>query len=196
MDIKLMPEKYKRGEELVPESKLAPASLSERMVTKANLWLGLSLSLLIIVILITFGLWGYQNSLIREKANLEERITESESQRDLDLEANFVELKKGIENFKNVSKTHIYPSYLFEMIEELTLPQVRFVEFGADLSKAKVTLTAEAVNYNILAKQIVVLEQDSRIKKVELSEVSLGDTGGVGSELEIEFNPDFLRPAP
>ncbi len=80
------------------------------------------------------------------------------------------------------------------MLEELTLPQVRFIEFGADLSQAKITLTTETVNYNILAKQIVAFEQDSRIEKVELSEVSLGDTGGVGSELEIELNPDFLRP--
>ncbi len=163
-------------------------------MAKANLWLALSLILLIIAVLATFGFWGYKDNLIKEKGNLEEKIKELDNQRDLDLEANFIELKKGIESFKNILKTHIYPSYLFKMLEELTLPQVRFIEFGADLSQAKITLTTETVNYNILAKQIVAFEQDSRIEKVELSEVSLGDTGGVGSELEIELNPDFLRP--
>jgi len=189
-----MPEKYKRREELTPESKLSAAALPERLAAKTNLWLGLSVSLLIIVILATFGLWGYKNNLIKEKENLENRMMELEGQRDLDLEANFMNLKKGIESFKNILKTHIYPSYLFEMLEELTLPRVRFVEFAADLSQAKITLTSEAVSYNILAKQIVAFEQDPRIKKVELSTVGLEDTGGVGSELEIELNPDFLRP--
>ena len=65
---------------------------------------------------------------------------------------------------------------------------------SADLSQAKLNLKVEALNYLTLAKQVVVLEQDSRIKKVEFSGVSLGTSGRVGSDLELELNPDFLRP--
>jgi hypothetical protein len=196
MDIKLIPEKYKRTEESAGESKLPTVGfsrLSSQLTAKANLWLVLSLSLLIMVILACFGLWGYQNSLIKEKETLESRITKLESQRDLELEANFMELKKGIENFKKILKIHIYPSQLFKMLEELTLPQVQFTDFSADLSQAKISLKVEAINYNTLAKQIVVFGGDSRIKKIELSEVSLDAAGRAGSNLEIELEPSFLR---
>ncbi|GAI43034.1 unnamed protein product, partial [marine sediment metagenome] len=40
--------------------------------------------------------------------------------------------------------------------------------------------------------QIVVFEQDSRIKKTKFSEVSLEASGRVSSDLEMELNLDFF----
>ena len=194
MDIKLMPEKYKQKEDLSPEPKLSPTKISKKISAKANLWLFLSLIILGIALGISLGLWRYKVGLTNEKETQAERIASLSQERDLEMEENFIELKEKIDDFKNALKTHIYPSYLFKMLEELTLPQVRFVDFETDLSQTKISLVVEAISYNSLAKQIVVFEEDSRIKKVELSEVNLEDFGGVKSDLDIEISPDFLRP--
>lgn len=152
-----------------------------------------SLLLLIIVIFVCFGLWGYKIYLARDMENSIKEIENLQSQRDLELEVNFSKLKTDIENFKKILEVHVYPSQIFKMLEELTIPQVRFTNFNADLADSKLILEAEAVDYSALASQIVVFEEDPRIKNVGLSEVDLDISGRVSSNLEIEIDPAFLR---
>lgn len=191
MDIKLMPEKYKkRGESPV---ELSVSGFLSKLALATNLWLILFVSFLILVILACFGLWGYKNSLNEEAENLEKRFEELVGQRDLEAEANFIELKEGIENFKKFLNSRLYPSNLFEMLEELTLPQVQFTDLDANLPQAMIILEIEVIDYHTLAKQIVAFEEDERIKKIEFSEVNLETSGQVGSSLSIELNPDFLH---
>jgi hypothetical protein len=189
MDIKLMPEKYKKRVRVGGELK---QSLLGFFHTKVNLWLILSSVLLIIVILICFGLWGYKISLNKNKKMLFARFEELQSQRDLDLEASFMELKERIGNFKDILGKRIYSLNIFKMLEELTLPQVQYTSFNTDLNQLTVILKTEAANYNTLAKQVFVFKEDSRIKKVEFSVINLGKGGWVSSDLELELNPDFL----
>lgn len=193
MDIKIMPEKYKRRKEAAVGFKMSAAGFLNKLTSKTNLWLALTIGFLLLVILIYFGLTGYKNSLIEEKGNLEERLAQLTNQRDLEMEANFIELKTNIEDLRKVLENRLYSSKLFEMLEEITLPRVQFTGLEANLSQAKLNLKAEAVDYPTLAKQVVVFEQDSRIEKVDLSEVNLETSGRVGSDLRIELNPDFLR---
>ncbi len=189
MDIKLMPEKYKRrGKPLTG----LPSTLLNRLTARANLWMMLALIFLVLVVLIYFGLWGYKNSLTEKEKSLERKFEELTGQRNLELEANFMELKENIESFKKFLENRLYSSNLFKILEELTLPQVQFVDFSADLSRAILELKAETINYQTLAKQVVAFEEDERIKKVEFSEVELEDSGRVSSDLRIELNPDFL----
>ncbi len=192
MDIKIMPEKYKRRKEAAIGFKVSATGFLNKLTSKTNLWLTLTIGFLLLVILIYFGLAGYKNNLIEEKGNLEERIVELNNQRDLGMEANFIELKTGIEDLRKVLENRLYSSKLFELLEEITLPRVQFTGLEADLFQAKLSLKAEAADYPTLAKQVVIFEQDSRIKKVDLSEVGLETSGRVASNLRIELNPDFL----
>lgn len=193
MDIKIMPEQYKRRKEAAVGFKVSAVGFLNKLTSKTNLWLALTIGFLLLVILIYFGLTGYKNSLIEEKVNSEERLAELTNQRDLEMEVNFMELKTGIEDLKKVLENRLYSSKLFEMLEEITLPRVQFTGLEADLSQAKLILKAEAADYPTLAKQIVVFEQDSRIEKVDLSEVNLETSGRIVSDLRVELNPDFLR---
>jgi len=193
MDIKIMPEKYKRKKEATVGFEISVTGFLNKLTSKTNLWLVLTIGFLLLVILIYFGLTGYKNNLIEERGDLEERLIELTNQRDLGMEANFIELKTGIEDLRKVLENRLYSSKLFEFLEEITLPQVQFTSLEADLSQAKLNLKAEAVDYLTLAKQVVAFEQDSRIEKVDLSEVNLETSGRIVSDLRVELNPDFLR---
>jgi len=193
MDIKIMPEKYKRKKEKATGFKMSAAGFLSKLTSKTNLWMILTVGFLLLVVLIYLGLTGYKSSLTEEKENLEERLVELTNQRDLEMEVNFMELKTDIEDLRKVLENRLYSSKIFEMLEEITLPQVQFTSLEADLSQAKLNLKTETVDYPTLAKQVVVFEQDSRIEKVDLSDVNLETSGRIGSDLRIELNPDFLR---
>lgn len=190
MDIKLMPKKYDHGKDAGQPTAI---SKSSKFIPKENSFVVLSVILLTIVILISAGLWWYEYSMDKEKQNLNAKLQELASQRDLDLEANFIELKDGIDNLKKLLDNHIRSSELFVMIEDLTLPQVQFISFDSDLLESTLSLDIRAVNYNIFAKQLVVFEQDQRIKSLIFSKVAMDNDGGVGSSLELELDPNFLR---
>lgn len=190
MDIKLMPKKYDHGKDAGQPTVI---SKSSKFIPKESSFVVLSVILLTIVILISAGLWWYEYSMDKEKQNLNAKLQELASQRDLDLEANFIELKDGIDNLKKLLDNHIRSSELFVMIEDLTLPQVQFISFDSDLLESTLSLDIRAVNYNIFAKQLVVFEQDQRIKSLIFSKVAMDNDGGVGSSLELELDPNFLR---
>jgi len=191
MDIKLMPDKYKE-KGISGGSKLPGAGLSGFFGAKGGLLSTLPFILLIVVILACFGLWGYKISLDKGMESLVQRFEELQEQRDLDLETGFMELKERIEVFRSILKERTYSLNVLEMLEESTLPQVYYTNFDVDLAKFTIGLGAEAADYDTMAKQIVVFEDDSRITDVIFSEVGLKKSGWVNSTLELGLNPDFL----
>lgn len=108
------------------------------------------------------------------------------------MEASFADLKIKIEDFKRISGVHVYPSKIFDILEELTIRQIRFIGLEADLLEANLILETESIDYKTLAEQIVVFENDPRIETVDLSEVRLDDSGRINSNLKIKVDPDFL----
>lgn len=193
MDFKLMPKEYKEEGSRIGLPKLSFSQL-KNIDFAIDLWTVISFILIIAVVLTSAGLWYYKYKLSNEENNLKVQITELNNQRNKELEDNFIELQEGISNLKKALENRIYPSYLFRMIEELTLPQVWFSDFSSDLLNATIRLSAEAASYNTIAKQIVVFENDQRITEVAFSQVDLSDEGLVSTDFEIKFDPTFLRP--
>ena len=192
MDIKLIPDKYKKGDKAVVKSKASAfGNLSGQITSKKSILMIFSIGFLIVVVLASLGLWGYQANLIKEKTSLIERIGNLENQRNDDLESNFIELGKRIEGFEKTLEYRVYFSKVFEMIEELTLSQVQFADMNIDLLENKFNLRIEANSYSTLAKQVVVFEEDQRIKSVKLSKVGLNTYGQVTSDLTLELDSSF-----
>lgn len=190
-----MPEKYKE-KGISGDSKGLPkvglSKIFSHLDLKGNFLFTLSIILLIVIILTCFGLWGYKINLNKEIGNLAQKLEELESQRNPELETNFTELKEKVESFKSILAKRVYFLNTLKMLEELTLTQVHYVDFGADLKEVTISLGIQAISYNILAKQIAVFEDDPRIKEVDFSKVGLEKSGWVSSELDIKLNPSFL----
>jgi len=93
-----MPEKYKK-EGIGSGSKLSGNGLLKffgKFTFKANPLFVLSFVLLISIILISFGLWGYKINLNENKEILVQKVEKLQNQRDLDLENNFMDLKERL----------------------------------------------------------------------------------------------------
>jgi phosphate/sulfate permease len=191
MDIKLMPEEYQKKESFIGGLSFSRLKSFEAIV---SIWVIVSIILIVAAVAAYLGLFFYRNNLTKEKDDLKAQIAQVDGQRDLKMEANFIHLEKGISDLKKALENRIHPSYLFKMVEELTLATVWFDSMNADFSKATLDLGVSADSYDTLAKQIVVLENDSRIKEVSFSDVKLEKEGGVNSSFIITLDPIFLRP--
>lgn len=196
MDIKNNSQNYGPKNLVASSSKSAKKGLGQtvqRFGEKANLLLIWSIVLLVIAAALWLGLWLYEQNLSQEEERLADSLQELKAQRDADLEKEFAGLKKRIDILKILLGNRTYPSRLFKMLEELTLAQVQFLDFSADLSLAEISLGVETTGYAALAKQVSVFEKDQRIKKVELGGVDLRGSGRVGSILDLELDQSFLR---
>ncbi len=193
-DIKLMPKKYNKPiEKGRDQLKGAFKQTGDSLFSAIAGWSKKLAVLLILCILLAVGLWGYRLFLTNKKEQLSQKIEELQGQRNLALEGDFKEMRKGINNLKSLLANRTYPSSLFEMLEELTLSSTYFTGFEANLSEGKLSLGARASGYTALAKQILIFEQDERIKSVNASSASIDQSGQVISSFEILFDTSLLK---
>ncbi len=198
-DIKLMPGKYQEEQKkssgrFVPNfSKINLQELGGGILGMLSKWSGIMLIVFIILVLISLGLWGYRLSLQSQEKQLSQEIEQLQGQRNLTLEGDFKEIKKGIDNLKKLLADHIYPTRIFDMIEDLVLPEVYFTQVQVDLIEGKLDLKANAKDYTTLAKQIVVLGDDSRISDIEVNSADMDQSGQVASDLILSLNISFLK---
>ena len=195
MDLKLIPEKYDKDKKSDKSSGLPAIGFSHigaYLASKINFLLVLFLILLIGAALGYFWMLGYKNDLEDKKEALASNIKTLQNQRNMELETNFIRLKDKIDVLKVVLKKRLYPSRIFKMLEELALSKIRFVNLEADLSQASIILGIEAAGYNTLARQLIVFKDDPRIKKVNVSELSLDKSGKISSQFLLEIDTDFL----
>lgn len=191
MDIKLLPEEYQKKSSLVGGLGFSRLKSAEYLI---NVWVVVSLILIVAAVAVYSGLFFYRNKLTKEKNNLESQIVQIEAQRDVAMEENFMQLEKGIGDLKKILENRVYPSELFKMLEELTLPAVWYDNMKVDFFEAAFDLEVTTNDYNTLAKQAVIFQNDSRIKKVNFSDATLGKEGYVSSSFTIALNPISLRP--
>lgn len=191
MDIKLLPEEYQKKSSLVGGLGFSRLKSAEYLI---DVWVVVSLILIVAAVAVYLGLFIYRNKLIREEKDLETQIVQIEEQRDLAMEANFMQLEKGIGDLKKILENRIYPSELFRMLEELTLSKVWYDNMKVDFSEVVLDLELATDSYNTLAEQAVIFQNDSRIKKVDFSGATLEKDGYVSSSFKIDLDPVSLRP--
>ena len=152
-----------------------------------------ALIILFLVGIIWFGLLFYKNSLDKKLESTKQQ-TESLSEREnKEIQTKILALEKNLKNVKNLLSQHIYSSKLFDLLEKLTLPQVRWTDFNLKIESGLLSLKGQANNYSTLAKQILIFQEEPSFKEVNTSGISLGQLGGVKFNMEINFNPEIFK---
>ena len=202
-DIKFTPETNSKNKEggsafgFSPKEMLKGVSettskLGQDITLKGGFLFGLSLVFLIVAGLLCLGLWGYKMTLDKQKETLAQKIDELSQTRDIEFENNLMDLKDKIEGLKNILNNQAYSSGIFDLLEELVVPQVHFTSFGSDLAKMNIALGVTAANIDSLVKQMVVFKEDNRIEKAILNSVNMDDSGQISSDIELRLKPSVF----
>jgi Tfp pilus assembly protein PilN len=139
------------------------------------------------------GLNYYKKSLDNKIAAVDSRIAELQSNENKESAQKIKQLQQNLKTVRPLLAGHIFSSAALELLEGLTLPQVRYDKFDLKTDGAIISLSGEAQTYNVLAKQIAILNSDKRIVGVETNKVALNQSGGVSFQLTISLDPSLFK---
>jgi hypothetical protein len=166
-------------------------------VTELPLWQKVlfyfSVLLLIASILAFFLLNRSFEKAESELQSLEETLSREKTQEEKDLEREVFGYQEKIEDFSELSKLHLYPSKFFNFFQELCHPQIWFSEFLLNLEDFNLSISGETENFSILGQQILIFQQEEKIKNTDLSEVSIGKEGKVNFTLDLYLKPEIFK---
>ncbi|MFZ5559667.1 MAG: hypothetical protein ACOZAL_02655 [Patescibacteria group bacterium] len=180
VDINLIPREYREKKEGF-----------KIIFSKATL---IILTLIILSLLFYGGLLLYQKNLKNDWNNIKEEIRTLNSKRNPKIEKSMIDLDKKISDLKTLFENHLYWSSLFKKIEELTIPEVYFSQAKFNLSGVALELNLEGntSTYTNLARQILSFQEDSFVKRTQVSGISLDEKTGLKFNLSITFSREIL----
>lgn len=142
------------------------------------------------------GLFFFNKNLgVREPILLEEiRAKEVSLREDL---KDILLLETRLKNLKELLVEHPAPSRIIDFLETNTHPQVRFFSFVFSAAEKSISLGAEAASYATVAQQVIILEQNPEVQKIEFGGLSFNETENKANfRLKIFVNPSLIQFQP
>ncbi len=156
------------------------------------LYFVLSLLVALIISYILFGLKiSFQKDHLQE---LEQDITKTGTRQQKEVEKKVFLYQKKLNDFVGIFEEHKVPSNLFALIEDSTLPNVWFTSFILSTSNNTLNLRGETDDFQTLARQISIFEENKLISEVNLLGSSLMGQAKIDFTLGFSFNGKLLKP--
>ena len=142
----------------------------------------------------TGGVYFYRQLLTRENADLTTKINALEDDiRQQSVNQQILDLDKRLSAAKQLLANHSILSNVFQLLEENTLPQVRFSSFALQADPARLELTGEAISYNTIAQQVRIFEALPSLQDVEFGGLQLGEKGLLKFKMTLGYKSDLIR---
>ncbi len=151
---------------------------------------------LVVFVLVIAGLAGsyfYRQKLVSQIADTDKQIANLEKSRDKVFENKFLTLNKQLALVNQLIDNHQFWSLGLAQIESHAQPQVQFINFSAD--QEKLTFSALAAGYPVVAHQLASLGADDAITNIKLTNVRSKTDGKIEFTAELSFNKTkFIQP--
>ncbi len=150
--------------------------------------------LIFLAVLATWVVLYFLNQNIDSKiSNLDQQTKNLQTSENDQATTRVLDLEKEINDAKKLLASHVYSSKGFAALEGLILPNVQLNNLNLDIKGGKASFGGKTESYNSLARQILVFENaTSTVKKVDVSGISLNQTGGVGFGMALDLNQDLF----
>ena len=116
------------------------------------------------------------------KANLEiieEQIFTQKTTEMTTLESTIKAYKREVDEFAPYLSSHILITNFFDFLEENTHPRIYFDQMSLKASSASVSLSGRADSFLSLGQQLMIFDDNSIVKSVSLSNISLSEEGSI-----------------
>ena len=184
----IMPDQ--NGLQLLPET----IRKIEVKIPGENRLINTGIAVLILMFVLTGGLYFYRSTLEDKKTELDAKIVNLEKDRDKKVEANLLTLNKQLSLISTLLDSHVIWSKALSKVEGLLQPQVQFLSFAAAVSDNRFEFKALANNYTVVARQIAAFVSDDSIKDIALTNVHVLTTGKLEFSIKLEFDKiKFLK---
>ncbi|KPJ71800.1 hypothetical protein AMJ50_00480 [Parcubacteria bacterium DG_74_3] len=124
---------------------------------------------------------------------LQDTLTRERTGQEIALENRVFACQKKIDDFSQLIKQHLFPSKGFLFIENLCHPRVWLSQFGLELPSYQLVISGQADSFSALGQQLLIFENNSSIKEVNLSQLSIGKEGGVEFIINLSLDPRIFQ---
>ncbi len=125
--------------------------------------------------------------------SLEGEIAKRGTAAEKQMEQEVFDAEARINFFSQVFDKYRKPSQVFPKLEERTHPQAQFNSFDLNLETGVLELHGRTLNFQTLSQQISALREESAIKALELSDISLGEEGQTEFTARIIFDARIFK---
>lgn len=172
--------------EIIPKPKI-------KVPEKKDVLFYFSLIFLALCLASYFFLDFKQNQALKALEALEQRLTKEKTEEEITIEQEVLDTKNKIERFSVLISSHQKSSNIFQLLEKLCHPQVFFSDFDFNVSKGDLLLEGRVASFEALGQQLLILEREKLINKVELTGLGLAREGGLNFSIRIFFSPQVLK---
>jgi hypothetical protein len=155
----------------------------------------ISLALLGIAILLSAGAFAYSHYLTSEAAAKSAELDRAEAGVSQDTVEGFLRLRDRLSSAQSVLGNHVVLSQFFDMLESLTLTDVKFdsltIAVNPDRS-ATVKMTGNAATFNALAAQSAAFAGEPLMKQAIFSGISANPKGVVSFSFSATLDPKLV----
>ena len=164
-----------------------------------NTFLMLSLIILGISILGAGGVFGYERYLISVRDTKSATVQSAQENIDASTVEDFIRTRDRFTAAQGLLNNHVAVSNFFDLLESLTLQNVRFSSLSFTLTEdrsAEIQMNGTARTFNALAAQSSAFASEKRIKRAIFSDIKVNDTKTVSFSLAADIDPKLLALTP
>lgn len=161
-----------------------------------NAFMVVAVGLLAIVGLLALGEFAYAHFLAGEMQSKSSQLTAQEQSVSQDTVEGFLRLRNRLTSAENILSQHVALSQFFDVLESLTLSEVRFTSLAITVNAdrtADVKMTGTAKSFNALAAQSAAFAEESRIKQAIFSGISADKNGVVSFAVTAKLDPKLVE---
>ncbi len=164
-----------------------------------NTFLILSLIILGISILASGAVFGYERYLMSVRETKSAEVQKAQESIDIATVEEFIHTRDRFTAAKGVLDNHVSASNFFDLLESLTLQNVRFNSLSFTVTEdrsAKIQMNGTARTFNALAAQSSAFAGEKRIKRAIFSDIRINDNKSVSFSLEADLDSKLLTLVP
>lgn len=159
-----------------------------------DILIAISVVIFILVLLASGGLFFYTAAVKNAITELSESLKRAEAQFEAPLLTELKRTGESIEAVKKILASHKAPSGIFEFLEKNTHLQVAFNSIS--VKGAAISLNGRAASYTALAEQSLIFKEFPETASIDISAISLNESGQVEFSARLDIKPEFLNYRP
>lgn len=151
--------------------------------------------LFVIALLTSGGLFGYEKYMDLEIQKVQVALSDARTAFQSEDNQKIILVSDQLKSIRTLLNNHTTVSPIFGLLEKQTLPTVRLTSFvfsRDSLGEVMISMEGEAQSYLSLAQQTKIFSELEYMKKFEVTDISLSETGTVRAKLKASIDAGIL----
>lgn len=166
-------------------------------IKESAIWLNILFYCAILVFLISivfyFVLGHFLNNAKITVQELETVLIREKTPFEVALESEIFVTQRKINDFSKLIDRRVSVTNFFDFLEKITHPRIWITEINISPKIATAIISGQTESFSLLGQQILIFEQEPMINKVDLTQIRIGEEGGVNFEINLFFSSQLFE---